>query len=43
VGILTSQNPETPEGLKSQLSVEIHRILAELPHFNRASVLELLR
>jgi hypothetical protein len=32
VGILTSQNPNTPEGLKSWLSVGIHRILAELPH-----------
>jgi hypothetical protein len=32
VGILTSQNPNTPEGLESQLSVRIHRILAELPH-----------
>jgi hypothetical protein len=32
VGILTSQDPDTPEGLKSRLSVGIHRILAELPH-----------
>jgi hypothetical protein len=32
VGILTSQNPDTPEGLKSRLSVGIHRILVELPH-----------
>jgi hypothetical protein len=32
MGIPTSQNPDTPEGLKSQLSVEIHRISAELPH-----------
>jgi hypothetical protein len=31
-GILTSQNLDTPEGLESQLSVEIHRISAELPH-----------
>jgi hypothetical protein len=32
VGILTSQNPNTPEELESWLSVGIHRILAELPH-----------
>jgi hypothetical protein len=32
VGIPTSQNPDTPEGLESQLSVRIHKILAELPH-----------
>jgi hypothetical protein len=32
MGILTSQNPDTPEGLKSCLSVGICRILVELPH-----------
>jgi hypothetical protein len=32
VGIPTSQNPHTLEGLESRLSVGIHRILAELPH-----------
>jgi hypothetical protein len=32
MGIPTSQDPDTPEGLKSQLSVKIHRIPAELPH-----------
>jgi hypothetical protein len=32
VGISTSQNPDTLEGLESQLSVGICRILAELPH-----------
>jgi hypothetical protein len=32
VGILTSRNPDTPEGLKSQFSVEICRIPAGLPH-----------
>jgi hypothetical protein len=32
VGMLTSRNPDTPEGLESRLSVEIHRILVELPH-----------
>jgi hypothetical protein len=31
MGILTSQNPRTPEGLESQVSVKIHRILAKLP------------
>jgi hypothetical protein len=31
-GIPTSQNPDTPEGLESRLSVRIHRIPAELPH-----------
>jgi hypothetical protein len=30
--MLTSQNPDTPEGLKSRLSVRIHRIPEELPH-----------
>jgi hypothetical protein len=29
MGILTSQDPDTPEGLESRLSVEIP---AELPH-----------
>jgi hypothetical protein len=32
VGIPTSQNLDTQEGLKSQLSIGIHRILAKLPH-----------
>jgi hypothetical protein len=32
VGILTSQNADTPEGLESHLSVEICRILTEIPH-----------
>jgi hypothetical protein len=32
VGIPTSQNPDTPEGLKSQLFVGIRRIPAELQH-----------
>jgi hypothetical protein len=31
-GILTSQNPNTIEGLKCWLSVKICRILVELPH-----------
>jgi hypothetical protein len=37
-GIPTSQNPDTPEGLESRLSVGIHRIPAELLHL---TVLEL--
>jgi hypothetical protein len=32
MGIPTSWNPDTPEGLEGRLSVEICRILAELPH-----------
>jgi hypothetical protein len=32
VGILTSQNSDTPEVPESWLSVGIHRILVELPH-----------
>jgi hypothetical protein len=31
-GIPTSQNPDTPEGLETRLSVRIHRIPSELPH-----------
>jgi hypothetical protein len=32
IGIPTSRNPDTLEGLESQLSVRIHRILVELLH-----------
>jgi hypothetical protein len=32
VGILTSQNPDTLEGLENRLSVGIHIISAELSH-----------
>jgi hypothetical protein len=32
MGIPTSQDLDTPEGLESLLSVEIRRILAQLPH-----------
>jgi hypothetical protein len=32
MGIPTSRDPDTPEGLKSRLSVRIYKILAELPH-----------
>jgi hypothetical protein len=34
VGIPTSQNLDTPEGLESRLFVGIHRISADLPHSN---------
>jgi hypothetical protein len=36
--ILTSQNPDTPEGLENQFSIGIHKILIELP---RSTELEL--
>jgi hypothetical protein len=32
VGIPTSWDPDTPEGLESRLSIKIRRISAELPH-----------
>jgi hypothetical protein len=32
MGIPTSRNLDTPEGLESQLSAEIHNILAKLLH-----------
>jgi hypothetical protein len=32
VGILTSRDPDTPEGLESRLSIRIRRILVELQH-----------
>jgi hypothetical protein len=35
MGILTSQNPDTPEGLEQRLFVGIHWILAELPHSSK--------
>jgi hypothetical protein len=35
VGIPTSWNPDTPEGLKKTLSVGIHRISAELSHSSK--------
>jgi hypothetical protein len=35
VGIPTSQNPDTPEGLKSWLSIRIRRIPVDLPHSNK--------
>jgi hypothetical protein len=41
-GIPTSLNLDTPEGFESRLSIEIHRILAELQHSTELE-LELLR
>jgi hypothetical protein len=35
MGIPTSRDHNTPEGLESQLSVRIHRILAELPKLDQ--------
>jgi hypothetical protein len=32
MGIPTSRNPDTPEGLESRFSVRIHRIPTELSH-----------
>jgi hypothetical protein len=43
MGIPTSQNPRTPEGLESQISVKIHRILAELPHLTELELRKLCR
>jgi hypothetical protein len=37
MGNPTSQKPNTPEGLDCQLSVGIHRILAELLHSTNES------
>jgi hypothetical protein len=35
MGIPTSQNPDTPEGLEQRLSVGIHRIPVELLHSSK--------
>jgi hypothetical protein len=43
MGILTSQNPDTPEGLESGLSVEIRRIPAKLPHSTELELRKLHR
>jgi hypothetical protein len=43
VGILTSRNPDTPEGLESRLSVGIHRIPGELPHSTELELKKLRR
>jgi hypothetical protein len=41
MGIPTSQKLDTPEELKNQLSVRIHRILAELPHLTELELRKL--
>jgi hypothetical protein len=43
VGIPTSRDPDTPEGLKSQLSVGIQRIMAERPHSTKLELEKLHR
>jgi hypothetical protein len=43
VGILTSQNTDAPEGLKSRPSVRIHRIPVELPHLTELELRKLRR
>jgi hypothetical protein len=43
MGIPTSQNPDTSERLKSQLSVKIRRIPAELPHSTQPEIGKLHR
>jgi hypothetical protein len=42
MGIPTSRDPNTPEGLKSHLFIGIHRIPAELLHLTKLE-LEKLR
>jgi hypothetical protein len=43
VGIPTSWNPDTPEGLESWFYVGIHRISAELPHSTELELRKLCR
>jgi hypothetical protein len=43
MGISTSQDPDTPEGLNSRLSVRIHRIPVELPHSTELDLRKLCR
>jgi hypothetical protein len=43
MGIPTSRDPDTPEGLESWLSVEIHRIPAELLHSTELELRKLCR
>jgi hypothetical protein len=43
MGIPTSQNPDTLEGLENWLSVGIHTILAELPHSTEPELRKLRR
>jgi hypothetical protein len=43
MGIPTSQNPNTPEGLEGRLSIGIHRIPAELLHSTELELRKLHR
>jgi hypothetical protein len=43
MGILTSWDLDTPEGLEIRLSVRIHRILAELSHSTELELEKLRR
>jgi hypothetical protein len=43
MGILTSQDPGTPEGLESRLSVRIRRFAGELPHSTELELRKLPR
>jgi hypothetical protein len=43
MGIPTSRDPDTLEGLESRLSIGIHRILAELPHLTELELEKLHR
>jgi hypothetical protein len=43
VGIPTSRDPDTPEGLESRLSVGIHRIPVELPQSTELELRKLRR
>jgi hypothetical protein len=43
VGIPSSRDPNTPEGLESRLSIEIRRIPAELPHSTELELKKLCR
>jgi hypothetical protein len=43
MGILTSQNPDTPEKLESRLSVRICSIPTELPHSTNLELGKLCR
>jgi hypothetical protein len=43
MGILTSQNPDTPEGLESRLSIGIRKISTELPHSTKQELRKLCR
>jgi hypothetical protein len=42
MGILTSRNLDTPEGLEQKLFIGIHRILVELPHSSQLELRNLV-